>query len=211
MAGIIAKSAFSKTAHCFCCTLFRVRSCTAQAVFVSCGRRTRRGGGGDATGEALPQAMSRRHCRCCRQAMRRSQAFVVARKRNPVSDYLEFTHFSGSSASREQNETWQLTVLHLRNAQYKRTNRKRLDCATLRLGDPFVPFDPFALTIPGKPLAIWCPQSPKSKAHEKNVANVEMLPIPMLPIPNGWALRATTNHGACRAAPPLEWRVAVLT
>ena len=63
MAGIIAKSALSKTANCFCCTLFRVRSCTAQAVFVSCGRRTRRGGGGDATGEASPQAMSRRHCR----------------------------------------------------------------------------------------------------------------------------------------------------
>ena len=90
MAGIIAKSALSKTANCFCCTLFRVRSCTAQAVFVSCGRRTRRGGGGDATGEALPQAMSRRHCRCCRQATRRSQAFVVARKRNPVSDYHKF-------------------------------------------------------------------------------------------------------------------------
>ena len=75
-----------------------------------------------------------------------------------------------ASASREQSETWQLTVLHLRNAQYKRTNRKRLDCATLRLGDPFVPFepfDPFALTIPGIPLAIWWPRSAQCPTKQK--------------------------------------------
>ena len=54
-------------------------------------------------------------------------------------------------------------------------------------------------------------QRQETRVHEKNVANVEMLPMPMLPVPNGRALRATTNHGACRAAAPLEWRVAVLT
>ena len=48
-------------------------------VFVSCGRRARRGGGGGATGEASPQAMSRRHCRMLPQGNATFAGFVVAR------------------------------------------------------------------------------------------------------------------------------------
>ena len=48
-------------------------------VFVSCGRRARRGGGGGATGEASPQAMSRRHCRMLPQGNATIAGFVVAR------------------------------------------------------------------------------------------------------------------------------------
>jgi hypothetical protein len=46
---------------------------------VSCGRRARRGGGGGATGEASPQAMSRRHCRMLPQGNATFAGFVVAR------------------------------------------------------------------------------------------------------------------------------------
>ena len=52
-------------------------------VFVSCGRRARRGGGGDATGEASPQAMSRRHCRMLPQGNATFAGFVVARSAPP--------------------------------------------------------------------------------------------------------------------------------
>ena len=70
MAGIIAKSALSTTAHCFCCTLFRVRSCAAQAVFVSCGRRIPQGA-----------AVATRLARLCLKPCRGDTAAVAVRQR----------------------------------------------------------------------------------------------------------------------------------
>ena len=63
--------------------LFREFSCRALGP-LSCpaDAHPAGGGGGDATGEASPQAMSRRHCRMLPQGNATFAGFVVARQRS---------------------------------------------------------------------------------------------------------------------------------